>query len=167
MDDRLLFSGELACRHLAANGRLLAEFGFSNMVTTDGLTDALKAIFTAGTQRSWYMGLIDAVNSSEVASDDTMSSHPGWQELTDYQSAGRPAWSTLSAAGALLTNLSPVLFAFTKISTVTGIFLASNSTKGGASGVLWSTAPFAADRTFQVGEVLSVVYRVRAAGGVG
>lgn len=164
--DGVRFSGELVGRHLDRRGRLLAEFAFTNMVTTEGLTEALKTVFAAGAQSSWYMGLIDAA-STEVASDDTMASHPGWAELTDYQSAGRPAWSPLSAAGALILNPNPVLFTFTSISTVAGVFLAGNSTKGGTSGTLWSTAPFAADRTFQAGEQLSVVYRVRAAGGTG
>lgn len=136
-----------------------------NGVTLAGLTDVLSTAFASGTQRSWYFGLIDNLSFSAVSAADTMSSHSGWTELTSYSSATRQAWSSLSVAAAIAYNPTQVVITFSATCDVKGIFLSSNDTKGGTTGILWSTGLFSSARHKQSGETLSLTYRIRGAGG--
>ena len=135
----------------------------SNGLTTAGLTDFLAAGVAQGTQRTWYLGLISATNFTDLSSGDTMSSHTGWAELTAY-SGNRKAWGP-SVASALAANSTPAEFSFNDTCTVQGFFVASDSAKGGSSGVLLSTAELNAPRAKLSGQSLQLRYRLRAAGG--
>lgn len=129
------------------------------------LTDLLSVYFASGTQKpNWYVGLIDNSGFTGLSPSDTMSSHPGWSENQDYTQATRPQWSP-SIGGGVAVNPSPAVFTFVGADTLKGIFLASNNTKGGTSGTLWSTALFGALQSVTPGQVWRVIYNLRAAGG--
>lgn len=63
-----------------------------NLVVTEGLQSLLDVYLLSGTQlTSWYVGLTDGTPT--VASDDTLSSHTGWAEVTAYSETDRQAFS--------------------------------------------------------------------------
>lgn len=136
-----------------------------NAVVTAGLTDVLSTAFAAGTQRSWYFGLISNASFTAVSSDDTMGSHAGWTEVTAYTAATRQQWTSLSVSSGVAYNPTAVVLTFNAACDIKGMFLASDSTKGGTSGILWSAGTFTSARHKLSGETISLVYRLRAAGG--
>jgi hypothetical protein len=161
---RIFGEHRLVCRN--PDGKVVWVETVRNGITAAGLAALLQDFFAAGPQKTaWYMGLIDNVNFSALSADDTMSSHAGWQEFSDYVGATRPQWSTLSVAGAVIANTSPVQWTFSVTRTARGIFVASSGVKGEAASTLWSTAAFATARTVQAGQSLTDTYTVRAAGG--
>lgn len=159
------------CFHVTCHspeGRLLWRERVANAITYGGLDDLLAAGFKGGTQRSnWYLGLLDAVSYTGVSLDDTLSSHSGWTELTSYTSSTRPGWTTLAGQKGFLGNTSPRSFTLNANAAIKGLFLASDSTKGGTSGILWSTGLYAATRSLLSGQILGVTYSVQASGGGG
>ncbi len=147
-------------------GRVLWRESVRNGITIPGLTDLLSAGFANGTQRTaWHFGLIDGSGFSEVSPTDTAASHSGWAEEEDY-SGNRKQWS-LTVNGGIASTNAAALFAFTASASVRGVFLATASTKGSTSGVLWSTALFSSVRAMLSGQSLSVSYRIRGSGGAG
>lgn len=144
-------------------GRPRWRFRIRNAATDAGLNDLLSAGFAAGTQRpAWYLGLIDNDGFSAIPATDTLSSHPGWTEVTAYTSATRPQWTPLSVAGKLVQNTSVVNFTMNATKTLRGIFVASDSTKGGTSGILWATALLPSTQQVVNSQVVKVTYGVQA-----
>lgn len=131
-----------------------------NGATTVGLNHILATEFAGGTQATtWYLGLISHTGFSAVAAADTMASHGGWTEHQDYNEATRPAWTPGSVSGGSITSSSTTNFTNTTANNqVDGVFLVSESTKGGSSGTLWATGLFASTRTLAAGQVLKINY---------
>lgn len=147
------------------DGRFVWHNSFSNDITTAGLTSLLNVYFNAASQiTAWYIGLINNSSYSAVSSSDTMTSHSGWAELTNYSETTRPQWSNLSGDNALIGNATPVEFTITTASVIKGIFVVSNNSKGGSTGTLWNTGIFPVVRSVSVGQKLQVNYRLRAVG---
>lgn len=137
-----------------------------NGVTLVGLTALVTDFFAGGVQKpNWYGGLINASGYSSVSENDTMTSHSGWTEVTAYDGSTRKAWTPLVVSNGLIYNSTSMIFNFTASSSIRGLFLASDSTKSGTTGTLWSTAIMSSTRSFESGQLFSATYRVRAAGG--
>lgn len=134
-----------------------------NDITDFGLNEILGIMFVQGTQfNNWFMGLIDAAGFSAVADADLMNSHAGWVESTDYSESNRPT-IPFGAVVSQKTETSPsVNFTATEAQTLKGVFIVSNSTKGGTTGTLWATALFSGDKTIAINEVLKVDYEITA-----
>jgi hypothetical protein len=126
-----------------------------NSVTRVGAGDMLDKYFAgSGYTAAWYLGLIGSTGWTAVSTADTMSSHSGWQECggngantPTYSSGTRPSMGTWSAAstGSNSVTKSPtaaISFTFSDSGTVKGGFIASNSTKSGTTGTLYSAAAF-------------------------
>jgi hypothetical protein len=143
-----------------------------NLVVNVGLQYMAGVALTSTTQiTSWYVGLYGAGASNTPAAGDTMGSHAGWTEVTDYSNATRVA-ATFAAATlptgsgnpSVVTNsASKAQFDINGTTTVGGAFLVggpTSSTKGGASGTLFSAADFASpgDRSVVNGDILLVTY---------
>ena len=103
-----------------------------NLIVNTGLDYLLENDLVASTL---YIGLIDGAPT--VAAGDTMSSHSGWTEITDYDEAARQAWGQGSASGGVITNASVVTYTDV-VGTVGGGFLGTVATKGGTTGTLFS-----------------------------
>jgi hypothetical protein len=133
-----------------------------NQIKDVGAKLLLDAMFH-GTAASgtWYIGLITAAGSIQTAAD-TMSSHAGWTESTAYSEATRREWNEGAASGSsgVISIASSSTSDFTMNSTVSidSIFVVDNSTKGGTTGTLWSTAPFSTSQSLVSGDVLKVSY---------
>jgi len=136
-----------------------------NLVVNVGLQYMAGSALTSTTQiTSWYVGLYGAAASNNPAAGDTMSSHGGWTEVTDYSQSTRPAATFASATNAnpsVVTNsASKAVFSINATTTVGGAFLTSNDTKGGTTGTLFSAADFQSpgDRSVVNGDTLNVTY---------
>lgn len=154
-----------------AQGNLKWEAAAPNLVVNGGLQDMNAKYFTGSAYTAtWYLGLYGAGASNTPAAGDTMSSHAGWTEVTDYSQATRPACTfgtpTTANPSVATNSASPATFSINATTTVGGAFLTSDNTKGGTTGTLYSAADFSApgDRSVVSGDTLSVTYTLSLAG---
>jgi hypothetical protein len=136
-----------------------------NLVVNVGLQYMAGTALTSTAQiTTWYLGLYGSGATNSPAAGDTMSSHIGWTEVTDYSEANRPTATLAAATNAnpsVVTNTaSKAVFTINGTTTVGGAFLTSNNTKGGTTGTLFSAADFSApgDRSVVSGDILNVTY---------
>ena len=148
------------------DGNLKWETQTPNLVVNVGLKDMNDKYFTGSSYTAaWYIGLYGASSSNNPAAGDTAASHGGWTEITAYSQATRPQavfGAATTADPSVISNaLSPAQFSITGSTVVGGVFLISNNTKGGTTGVLFSAADFQApgDRTMVSGDVINVTYQ--------
>lgn len=148
------------------DGNLKWEAKSHNLVVNVGLADMNDKYFSgSGYTAAWYIGLYGAAASNDPAAGDTMSSHAGWTEDTNYSQSTRPACSFGSATTAdpsvIDNSLSVAQFSMNATTTIGGAFLTSDNTKGGTSGILFSAADFQSpgDRSVVNGDTLNVTYQ--------
>ena len=124
-------------------GIIIARREMWNGITDVGKDELLKVAFSGETAAmTWYLGLI---NGTTLADADTMASHAGWSEITDVDEATREAWlssdlvssQSLTGDPAAEYNIDNVAGA-----TIHGLFVTSDNTLGGSTGILWSTGLF-------------------------
>lgn len=145
--------------------KLIAEYQTFNDITNEGKNNIFEVYFHSGTQTltaSWFIGLISNSGFTGLAATDTMSSHAGWTEFTAYSQSTRVAWGPGTATSQSITNATAAQFDITGSGTVKGVFIVTNSTKSGTSGILWATALFSADVPVVNGDQLKVTYTVSA-----
>lgn len=147
------------------DGNLKWSADTKNLVVNAGLAYMAGTALTSVAQiTTWYIGLYGSGASNTPAAGDTMSSHAGWTEVTDYSNATRVAATFVTATTAnpsVVTNsASPATFNINGTTTVGGAFLTSGSAKGGTTGTLFSAADFSSpgDRSVVSGDVISVTY---------
>ena len=153
------------------DGNLKWEDEAPNLVVNEGLQDMNAKYFTGTTYTAaWYLGLYGSGATNSPAAGDTMASHAGWTEVTDYSQATRPACTfgtpTTANPSVATNSASPATFSINATTVVGGAFLTSNNTKGGTTGTLYSAADFSApgDRSVVSGDTLSVTYTLSLAG---
>jgi hypothetical protein len=135
--------------------------GVSNVALNSVLDVYLRGVAPIA---AWYIGLVDNAGYSSFAGPDTMASHVGWSESSDYAAATRPQWSPGAASNQSVTNAATVDFAMNATKTIRGLFLASDNTKGGVTGTLFATAAFSGgNQAVNNGDTLKVTYTVSAA----
>jgi hypothetical protein len=162
-DDSVKFVGTFTLEWLK-DGQVVHTEVFKNTVVNEGKNKVLDVMFNAVTQiTTWYAGLIDSAGFSSNPVTDTMSSHAGWVEYTAYTEANRQAWGVGSAASQQITNASPAVFNMNASGNVRGIFIASNNTKGGTTGTLWSTVLFSASLPVANTDQLKITYTLAVA----
>ena len=135
---------------------------FNNLVMNAGVANMNNVYFALGSQSAaWYIGLITGPGSGTTfAAGDTLASHAGWTENTDY-TGNRQAvtWGSASNANpSVISNTSaPVPFSITGTATIAGAFLCNVAS--GTSGVLFSAGDFTGgDKSVASGDTLSVTY---------
>lgn len=115
----------------------------SNLIVDVGLDDILdKYLKGSNYTAAHYMGLIDG--SPTVDPGDTMGSHAGWTEVTAYDEAVRQTVTWGAVSGKSVDNSgSPAVFTISaNNTTLGGLLLSTNSTKGGSSDILYGAGPF-------------------------
>jgi len=146
------------------NGKLKWVDEFDNLVVTAGLNDSLdKHLKGSGYTAAWYVGLTDG--TPEFAAGDTMASHVGWTEVSDYDEATREALTLGDvAAGSVDNSASKAEFTIdTNTTTIGGAFITSVSTKDGGTGILYGGGAFSAgDKVLDDDDVLSVTVTLTA-----
>ena len=151
------FRYDIVCR--GPDGEVKWRESFCNLVTTGGKNDLLNQYFTGSAYTAaWYVGLVDNAGFAAIAATDTSAAHAGWTEAQYYSQTTRPALTLAAASGGSITNsASEATYSINGGGgTVNGAFVISNSTKGGATGVLYSAGSFAATRTVASGDTLTV-----------
>lgn len=132
-----------------------------NIITNAGLDHALDVVFHAATQVSpWYVGL---KNAGDVAAGDTLSTHAGWTENTNY-TGDRKEFVEAAASGQSITNsANKATFAINAdAQTIAGAFLCSAAS--GTSGTLFSVVNFTGgSKACDNGDTLECTYTVNAA----
>ena len=148
------------------DGNLKWEAQSHNLVVNVGLQDMNTKYFKGSAYTAaWYIGLYGSGSTNDPAAGDTMSSHSGWTEVTDYSQATRPAatfGTATTADPSVIDNSGSVaVFSINGTTTVGGAFLTSDNTKGGTSGTLFSAADFQSpgDRSVVNGDTLNVTYQ--------
>lgn len=128
-----------------------------NLTTNVGLNDILDKYWKGSAYTaSHFVGLTDGTPT--VAAADTMASHAGWAEVTNYTEGTREAL-TLGAVAAQSVDNSASKASFSVNATVTvgGAFLCTDSTKGGTTGTLVSVVAFTGgDKSLSNGDTLNV-----------
>ncbi len=155
---------KVVCHDSQGNFKWEAES--HNLVVNVGLQDMNTKYFTgSGYTATWYIGLYGAGASNTPNASDTMSSHGGWTEVTDYSGANRPqsvfGTATTADPSVISNSASPATYSITSSVTVGGAFLTSVAAKSpGNTGILFSAADFQSpgDRNVVNGDTLSVTY---------
>jgi len=154
---------EVICRDKDGNIKWTAKS--HNLVVNVGLQDMNAKYFSGSSYTAaWYIGLYGAGASNTPAAGDTMSSHAGWTEDTNYSESTRPACTFGTATTAdpsVITNTaSPAAFSINASTTIGGAFLTSNNTKSGTTGILFSASDFSSpgDRAVVSGDSINVTY---------
>jgi hypothetical protein len=136
---------------------------FPNLVVDEGLDDALdKYLKGSSYTAAHYCGLTDGTPT--VAAGDTMASHAGWVEKTDYSEGTREAMVWGAVSGKSVDNsASKASFSINGAVTVGGAFLSTNNTKGGSTGTLYGGGAFTGgDRTLASGDTMNVTVTASA-----
>jgi hypothetical protein len=144
------------------DGNLKWEESSHNLVVNEGLQDMNQKYFDGSTYSAdWYLGLVNNSPSPSYAAGDTLASHVGWAESTDY-SGDRKAvtfgTATTADPSVIDNSGSPAQFSMTGTVTIAGAFLASVDT--GTSGILFSVSTFQSPgaRSVVSGDTLNVTY---------
>lgn len=156
-----MIQGVYTLQHIR-DGEVVGEYDFHNGIVDEGMEYLLDVgFYTSGTKETnWYVGLVDNSAFSSFANSDVMSSHAGWTEFTSYTESNRPEWVAGAASSRAVTNASTVDFSVNASGTLKGIFIVSDNTKGGTSGVLWSTAAFASTINVSNGDTFKITYSI-------
>jgi hypothetical protein len=151
---------------LLENGKVIETREGHNDIVNEGLDNILDVMFNAATQVDpWFVGLIDGSGSQTLANSDTLPSHAGWAELTSYDETTRVGWNPAAAASQQVANGTQMTFTMNATDSIHGIFIASDGTKGGTTGILWATAAFASELAVVATNEVKITYTVTAARG--
>ena len=161
---KLPLAGKFTIEHFDKNGQLVDSFEIPNGITDEGVHDLFITNFDDGTKKpNWYVGLIDNAGFSAVAAADTSASHAGWTESTAYSNGTRPEWEPDAPASRAVTNGVSADFSINVNSTaIRGAFIISENTKGGATGILWSTGLFSTVKNLDDGDTFRITYSLSA-----
>jgi hypothetical protein len=157
-------AGVFTIQCFGQDGNLKWEEKNHNLVVNEGLKDMNDKYFSGSAYTAaWYLGLITGPGSgTTIAAADTLASHTGWTEYTDYtgnRQAVTFGAATLADPSVISNSASPNAFVITAPGgTVAGAFLASVAT--GSSGILFSASDFQSpgDRVVVAGDTLNVTY---------
>lgn len=144
---------------LTRNGQIVWEDEFNNLVFTAGKNELLdKGFAGASYTAAWYMFLVDGASAPTFNAADTAASHAGWSENTGYSNATRPAISW-AAADAGAKSSTGTAFNINASGTIAGAGVATNSTKGGTTGIFYSGGAFTGgNRSVLSGDTLTVTW---------
>jgi len=166
----------VVCRDADGNIKWAEEF--PNLVNAVGKQLMLDTLLsgTSYTTVGPYLGLISGASPTFSASD-TMASHGGWTEFTNYTVGGSAVrgtavFSSATSSGSTPTNVttktaSAITYTITGAGgTVGGCFLVTgsgaSSTQGNTSGTLYSAGAFATAKVTTAGDTVSVTYSTTA-----
>lgn len=130
----------------------------SNLVVDEGLAHILDAIFSLGAvtpNANYYIGLIDATPT--ISANDTLTTHAGWVEVTDYAEATRQEYVETRASLTIDNALAKATFSMNATTTVGGAMVCS--VDSGTAGLLLAVSPFATgDKPVDSGDTIEVQY---------
>lgn len=174
--------GMEGCYHVVcrdADGNLKWEEKFPNLVNAVGKQLMLDTLLKGSSYSVTgpYLGLISGSSPTFGTGSDTMSSHAGWTEFTNYTVGGSAVRGTAVFASATSTGSTPANVTTSAASAITytitggggtvgGCFLVTgsgaSSTQGNTSGTLYSAGAFATAKITTAGDTVSVTYSTTA-----
>lgn len=160
----ITFENHYIVECIGPDGKLKWTNEFDNLVTNEGLNDNLDKYLKGSTYTAaFYVGLTDGTPTVNAA--DTMSSHAGWTEVTDYSESTREALVLGTVASQSVDNsASKASYSINATATVGGAFITTVSTKGGTTGVLYGVGAFTGgDKSVDNGDTLNVTVTCTAA----
>lgn len=166
----------VVCRD--ADGNLKWEEKFPNLVNAVGKQLMLDTLLSGSgyTTIGPFLGLIGGAGPTFLAAD-TMASHPGWSEFSQYTVGGSVVRGTAVFSAATSAGLSPtnvtsktataITYTITGIGgTVSGCFLVTgtgaSSATGNTNGILYSAGAFGTAKITTAGDTVSVTYSTTA-----
>lgn len=161
-----------------SEGNLKWEETFPNLVVAVGKQLMFDTLLkgSAYTVTGPYLGLISG-SGNTFAAADTMSSHAGWSEFTNYTVGGSAVRGTASFGSATSSGLTPSNVTTSTASAITytitggggtvgGCFLVTgsgaSSTISNTSGTLYSAGAFGTAKITTAGDTVSVTYSTTA-----
>lgn len=166
--EQLVAKGQYHLECYDKDGKLKWQETTDNLVVNTGLENMAGVALANATQvTTWYIGLVTGpASGTSFAAADTMASHLGWTEFTDYSGSVRPAAvfaAATSANPSVVTNsANKASFSITNTGVVGGAFLTNTAAKSpGNTGTLFSAADFQApgDRSVVSGDSVLVTYQ--------
>lgn len=141
-----------------------------NLTTNVGRQDMNTKYFTGTSYTAaWYIGLVNNSPTPSYNVTDTMASHAGWVETTDYSGTDRATadfGTATSADPSVIANTvasggTVAVFNITGTVTIDGAFLTATQDNSTNTGILFSVAAFEApgDRSVVNGDTLNVTYQ--------
>lgn len=169
------------CYHVEcrdAEGNLKWEEQFPNLVVAVGKELMLDTLLKGSsyTVVGPYLGLISG-SGNTFAAADTMSSHGGWSEFTNYTVGGSAVRGTAVFGSASSSGLTPTNVTTSAASAITYTITGGGGTVGGCflvtgagasatisntSGVLYSAGAFGTAKVTTAGDTVSVTYSTTA-----
>lgn len=133
------------------DGKVVWSEEVFNMVVNEGLDHILNSYFRgSGYTAAHYLGV---KGTGAIAATDTISSHGGWQEITQYN-GNRQLLVLADAAGQVVSNANNKnSFTFNADVTIAGIMV---TTTADGSGTLYGAADFPAERAVLDGDILVI-----------
>jgi hypothetical protein len=162
------------------DGKLKWEESFPNLVNAIGKELMLDTLLrTSGTYTTVgpFLGLIGGATPTFGTGSDTMTSHAGWTEFTNYTVGGSAVRGTAVFAASSSTGSTPsnvttstataITYTITGAGgTVSGCFLVTGSgavsTQSNTGGTLYSAGAFAVAKVTTAGDTVSVTYSTTA-----
>jgi hypothetical protein len=159
----------VVCRD--ADGNIKWEDEFPNLVNAVGKQLMLDTLLSGTTYTTVgpFLGLISG-SSPTFAASDTMTSHGGWTEFTNYTVGGSAVRGTASFTSATSSGTTPSNVTTYTITgaggTVGGCFLVTGSgavsTQSSTAGTLYSAGAFSTAKVTTAGDTVSVTYSTTA-----
>lgn len=166
----------VVCRD--AEGNIKWEEEFPNLVNAVGKELMLDTLLSGSSYSTVgpFLGLISGA-SPTFAAGDTMASHGGWTEFTNYTVGGSAVRGTASFSAATSSGSSPTNVTTKTASAITytitggggtvgGCFLVTgsgaSSTQNNTSGTLYSAGAFATAKITTAGDTVAVTYSTTA-----
>jgi hypothetical protein len=164
------------CRDVDGNIKWQDEF--PNLVNAVGKELMLDTLLSGSSYTTVgpFLGLISGA-SPTFAAADTMTSHAGWTEFTNYTVGGSAVRGTASFSSATSSGTTPTNVTTKTASAITytitggggtvgGCFLVTgsgaSSTQGNTSGTLYSAGAFSTAKITTAGDTVSVTYSTTA-----
>lgn len=162
------------------DGNLKWEESFPNLVNEVGKELLLNTLLrTSGTYTTTgpFLGLISGSSPTFGTGTDTMTSHAGWTEFTNYTVGGSPVRGTAVFAASTSTGSTPTNVTTCAAASITytitggggtvgGCFLVTgsgaSSTQSNTGGVLYSAGAFAVAKITTAGDTVAVTYSTTA-----
>lgn len=160
------------------DGNVKWEEKFPNLVNAVGKQLMLDTLLAGSSYTTVgpFLGLIGGASPTFLAAD-TMASHVGWTEFTNYTVGGSAVRGTAVFSAATSSGLSPANVTTAAASaitytitggggTVSGCFLVTgsgaSSTQSNTSGTLYSAGAFTTAKVTTAGDTVSVTYSTTA-----
>lgn len=160
------------------DGNIKWEEEFPNLVNAVGKELMLDTLLsgTSYTTVGPFLGLISGSTPTFLAAD-TMASHAGWTEFTNYTVGASSVRGTASFTSATSSGLSPANVTTKSAAAITytitggggtvgGCFLVTGpgavNTQGSTAGTLYSAGAFSTAKITTAGDTVSVTYSTTA-----